>query len=423
MIRGMYTTAKGSLYVVSGSGLYSVSSAWVHTLIGTLRTSSGHVGMADNGIELIVVDGANGYLFTFPPTNVKPAFRRITTEGFQGAVNVCFQDGYFIIVNPKSGQFQISGIYDGSTWPALDFATAESSPDDLVTIISSRRQLWLLGTKTTELWYDSGAADFPFSRYEGAFIEYGAASPFSACAFANTICWLGAGQNADGIVWRADGYQPQRISNHAVELAIQACGDLSTATAYVYQHGGHMFYCLNLPGATSTWCYDLSTGQWHERCYLGASGQLERHRGECYAFAYGLDVVGDYENGNLYALEDATRTDNGRPIKWLRRSPHLNAGMKRMFHSRVQIDCRMGTGIDGAGQGDSPVITMRYSDDFGNTWSTERSRSVGRIGQYATRAYWDRLGTSRARVYEFSGTDPVPTTLLGAEIDVAAGVN
>ena len=417
-IRGTYPTSTGKFAVVSGNGLYLVQPDWTYTLEGTLGTITGNVGIADNGTQLIVVDGPAGYIVTM----ADGAFKQITSDAFLGGTNVVFQDGYFIINNPGTGEFAISALYDGMTWDAADFATAEGSPDPLQTVLSNRRQLWLFGTKTIEVWWNSGAQDFPFSRFDGAFIEYGCAAPWTACKYANTVLWLGSGQNADGIVWMAQAYQPQRISNHSVEQAIQAAGDISTATAYVYQAGGHMFYALNLPNGLTTWVYDISTGQWHERAYLN-QGILERDRGECYAHVYNTDVLGDYQNGNLYALDPLVYTDNGNPLKRMRRSPHIVQSMKRMFHHRLTLDAQMGVGLDGTQFGTAPVVSLRWSDDHGNSWSTERSKPLGQIGAYKNRVYFDRLGQSLTRVYEISVTDPVPVVILGAELDIEAGAN
>ena len=71
-IRGM-RSVNNVLYVVAGSGLYSISGAnrIVSLTLGTLRTSSGRVLMADNGVaatgvggnQLMIVDGVDGYIY------------------------------------------------------------------------------------------------------------------------------------------------------------------------------------------------------------------------------------------------------------------------------------------------------------------------------------------------------------------------
>jgi hypothetical protein len=418
-IRGIYVASTGGMAVVSGSEVYRVGLNWTFVKVGDLLTSSGRVSMADNGLQLIIVDGVHGYIVSLSTGTLT----QITSASFPGADTVTFQDGYFICNNPGTGQFFWSNLYDGLTYDALNFITAEGSPDATVAVLSNARQLWVFGAKTIEVFWNSGS-DSTFSRIDGAYIEYGCSAPSTALRFSNTIMWVGGGPNGAGIVWQAQGYQPKRVSNHGVELAIQGYGDLSSATAWAYQKDGHAFYVLNFPNANTSWVYDISTGQWHERAYLGSDGNFQRHRAECYAFGFNEHCVGDYQNGNIYALDSNTFTDNGNPLVRLRRAPHLSADGRRIFFSKFQLMSQVGVGLDGSpAVGIDPQVELRYSDDFGNTWSTPQARSLGKIGEYAKRVIWRRLGQSRTRVFEVRVSDPVDVTILGAELDATPGVS
>ena len=75
--------------------------------------------------------------------------------------------------------------------------------------------------------------------------------------------------------------------------------------------------------------------------------------------------------------------------------------------------------------GYTPQVMLRWSDDGGHTWSNEHWTTMGRIGEYGTRAIWRRLGMTqklRDRVYEVSGTDPVKIDIVGAEL-IISGTN
>jgi len=72
--------------------------------------------------------------------------------------------------------------------------------------------------------------------------------------------------------------------------------------------------------------------------------------------------------------------------------------------------------------GANPQLMLRWSDDGGHTWNGERTTSMGRTGQYGTRAIFRRLGMTlklRDRVYEVSGTDPVKVAIMGAELQIS----
>lgn len=417
-VRGLHHASNGELFAVGGTKFYRISSSWVATELGTLLSSSGPVSMADNGSQVVIVDGTNGYAWSIDVD----AFATITDPDFFAADVVTFQDGYFICAKKNSQQFFISGL-NAITFDALDIASAEGVPDDLVAAVSAAQNLYLFGEQSIEVFYNSGDADFPFARISGAVVDVGCAAAQSIGKILNTLYWLGGDDTGSGIVYRMQGYQPQRISTPAIESVIRGMTSeqIAASRAWTYQQGGHAFYCLNLEGTNSTWVYDGSTGFWHERAYRDL-WDLERHRADCHANAHGLNVVGDYENGKIYALDPDKYTDDGTAIVRMRTAPHLSKNLVRLFHNHFQLDLETGVGLDGTGQGTDPQAMLQWSDDGGHTWSNERMASMGAIGQRKTRVIWRRLGSSRDRVYRVSISDPVKVVLIGAEIGYAEGV-
>jgi hypothetical protein len=417
-VRGLWVLA-GNLYVVSGSQLYKVTSNYVVTLIGTVSGNSGSVSMADNGTQLFIA--CNGPSFIYNSlTNV---FQQITDPDFPGAVTVGYLDGYFVFNEPNSQKIWVTALLEGTLIDPLDFASAEGSPDGVVGIIVDHGQLWVYGTNSIEVWYNSGNADFPFSRIQGAFNELGCAAAYSIAKMDNGLFWLGKDARGQGMVYRANGYSGQRISTHAIEWHIQQYGDLSDAIGYTYQQDGHSFYVLIFPSANTTWVYDVATQAWHERAGF-ANGDFTRHRSNCQAFFGSNVLVGDYQNGNVYSFDLDDFSDNGSIQKWLRSWRALPTGknnLKRTAHHSLQLDCETGVGLN-LGQGSDPEVMLRWSDDGGHTWSNEHWVSIGKIGEYYRRAIWRRLGMTlklRDRVYEVSGTDPVKIAIMGAELMVS----
>lgn len=418
-IRGMKFASNGVLYVVASNKLYSVSSAWAATELGTLNTDTGTVSMADNGTHLFIVDGTNGYTLLFSG----PTFAVVVDADFQPADQVTFQDGYFIFNQSGEGIFFISGLND-VTFDSTDFQTVEANPDDLVGLISVKQQLFLFGERTTEVYYNSGNADFPFERIQGAVIDVGCLAPFSIQNVQGRLLWLGGDETGNGVVYMMNGYQAERVSTVSIEAKLRALTNEQRAgtVAWSYQQGGHTFYCINVDGLDSTWCYDLMTGFWHERTYIGLFGD-ERHRAQFHALAYGVNVVADYVTGAVYKLDPDVYTDNGTAIARERRSPHLTDGLKRISYHSFQLDMETGVGLDGTGQGTDPMVVMQFSDDGGHTWSNEKSGSIGKIGQYRQRVKWNRLGSSWTRTFKVRVTEPCKVVLIGAEIEISQGLS
>jgi hypothetical protein len=414
-IRGL-NSFNGNLYVVSGESLYKVDSTYVVTLLGTVSGSSAPVSMANNGTQLFVA--CNGPSFVYNSSTL--AFGAITDPDFPGALTVSYLDGYFVFIEPSSQRVWVTALNDPTSIDPLDFASAEGDPDGLISSIVDHSQVWLFGTSSVEVWYNSGNADFPLQRIEGAFNELGCAATFSVAKLDNSLFWLGQDARGQGIIYRANGYTGQRISTHAVEWQIQQYTDMSDAVAYTYQQDGHSFYVLNFPSANATWVYDVSTQAWHERAGW-INGQFVRHRGNCQTFFNQTITVGDYQNGNIYAFDMEVYADYDRVQKWLRTWRALPTGqnnLKRTVQHTLQLDCETGVGLV-SGQGSDPQVMLRWSDDAGHTWSNEHWSGMGAIGQYGRRVFWRRLGMTtklRDRVYEASGTDPVKVTIVGAEL-------
>lgn len=421
-IRGQWVASNGQYFVVRRDKLYRVDSSWVGTELGTLTTTVGPVSISDNGYQLVIVDGSiHGFYLTL----LTSAFGEldfpdeVNSVTFAGTDQVDYLDGRFIFNHKGYQTFFISEL-NAITFDILEFASIEGSPDKLMSHIVNYREIWFFGDKSAEVYFNSGDAAFPFSRVSGAFIEHGCAARFSVAKLDSAVIWLGKDDKGQGVVYLAQGYQPKKISTQAVDYAIQKYSNIEDAVAYTYQDRGHSFYVLNFPTADTTWVYDLSTSMWHERAYTN-NGQLSRHRGSTHAFAHGVHVLGDFENGKLYALRDDVYTDDGAPLTRMRISPHSTAGLRRVFYNSFQLDIESGVGLDGVGQGTDPKAMLQFSDDGAHSWSNEKWTGMGKIGQRKVRSIWHRLGNSRDRVFKVVITDPVKVVLIGAELDVSVG--
>ncbi|WP_373031614.1 hypothetical protein [Sulfurovum sp.] len=413
-IRGMRAFG-GVGYIVSGSELYSVTEGFVATFLGNV-SGTGPVSMSDNGTQLFIACNPDSYIYN----SSTAVFQKITDPDFPGAVTVGYLDGYFVFNEPDTQKVWVTSLYDGTSVDPLDFASAEGSPDNLVAVAIDHREAWLFGETTTEVWYNAGLVDFPLSRIQGAFVEIGCVAPYSIAKLDNTLFWLGKDERGSGIVYRANGYSPQRISTHAIEYALQGYSTIKDAISFSYQQEGHSFYVIVFPTAEKTWAFDVSTGQWHERAMF-TQGVFTRHRANAQMNFSEKVVIGDYSTGVIYYLDLNSYEDSTGEQKWLRSWRALGPGqnnLQRAAHHSLQIDCETGVGLN-TGQGSDPVMFLRWSDDGGHNWSNVQELKLGKIGETSARAIKRRLGTTeklRDRVYEISGTDPVKISIMGAEL-------
>lgn len=397
---------EGRWFAVAGATLYEMAADGTSTARGTLITATGFVGMAHNRAQLVLVDGDNLYVFTLG-TNV---LTQIVSSGWRGSNDVHELDGYMIFCDPETDQFYISAIDDSAVLSALDFSSADSQPDDIVTHRVSHRQAWFFGTTSGEPWINSGATAFPFERYNSYTLDVGVVGPRAAICAADTLFWVGQTRTGRGLVYMAAGNQPQRVSTLAVEQALADSSDLSAATMWAYQVEGHEFIGVNAPGLATTWVYDASTRQWHERGEWAAGWQPLRGR---LHMVFGGQVYAGDEDGKITRLDASVSTLNGRTLARERTWPHLLApGMEPVSYHCVEL--AVTTGAVGGG-----VMTLEISNDGGATFGPPLQRSLGAVGRRMQRTRWLGLGTAINRVFRIRCTDAAPFALHAATVEAS----
>lgn len=402
------------LYATTGEGIYSVTSAGAATKLASF-TPAGRVSVADNGIQIMVVDGVSGWCYN----TVTQVLTKISSASFYPANTVTYVDDYFAFDRSGTNQFFISGLGDGTSYTGTDFASAEASPDNVLAVATLHDQLILFGGITTEVWYDSGALDFPFQPFPNTLIERGIMAPRAFVKEDNTLLFAGN----DVTFYRLNQLSPARVSTHAVEKAWGGYSVTSDMFCFSYTHEGHKFVVVTFPTAGATWVLDLSTGLWHEReSWQSDNTSYGQWRGNCAIRAYNEILVGDAFSGVIATADFNTYTELGNTMRGLVTAPPIHNDRKRIFMSRFELDVESGVGLS-SGQGSDPQIMLDWSDDGARTWSAlQKWRSMGKIGAYKQRLRWLRMGQSRQRVLRLQVTDPVRRNLIGTYVDLKQGM-
>ena len=418
VVRGMIEFG-GELYTVINNELYKVTSTGAKILLGTINTSYGRVSMAHNGFnngqELLIVDGTDGWIYDI---SVSPATltRLSVWDNFHSAgvdlePTFCdFIDSFFIINDPaNSGRFYISGSYDGTTWDSLQFSTAERNPDELSCIKVSDRTLFLIGTHTTEMWYNSGQGNMPFTPRQNGFMQWGTVAPHSVVEASGNVLWLAQNDEGVGKVVMSSGGTPKVVSTMGIAAEIEKLTKLDDAYGFAYQHQHHTFYVLTFPTDKRTFVYDLSTNMWHE----WASKSTGHFLGTHHVYVFGKHLVGGAGSNKIYELDWNLYTEDGDAITRIRRSMNVHnadAPNVPLVHNSIHIDIKEGVGSAAI---TDPQLKLRWRDENG-PWSSYHSRSMGKIGEYNKELIWRRLGHANERVYEISTQDPVPAVIIDA---------
>jgi hypothetical protein len=417
-VRGLSWSSRGDLYAVIGSALIrQLDVGRNYQLVGDIGNSGAPVTMVDNGTTMVVVDGSpNGWTVDL----TTQAFAAINDPAFYGATRVDFIDTFFIFNKPGTQAFYTSNS-NATTFDPLYFAEKIGYNDILMSLVALHDNIWLFGAVTTEIWFNSGAPDFPFQRMPNTILQFGCIAPYSVVVAGNAVYWLTQDRQGRAIVMRGEGYQAKRVSTFAVENAWADYPAITDTYGMAYQQAGHeivLFYFQNNdPSGTgvgnATWAYDTTADQWHRRTYgpnrVAWLPVCIAHWGSVYNISTWNNVVaGDRTGPRLLEIARHAYTDCGTPIERIRSWPHLMNDQKRLVHSQFVAALQ-------PGQLSPDAVSLRWSDDGGQTFGQPVTQTVNGAtnGQYS----WRRLGMARDRVYELSWTGEGQTALNGAWIE------
>lgn len=404
-IRGLFEM-HGVVYCVSGSEFYSIDSDGVATLVGTGITQNNVVSMAGNDLEVLVVNGtANGWGYVV----ASDSFAQIADADFNSCATVTFIDGYFVFDWLNTNKFFHSGLLDGTAYDALDFASAESSHDRVLSVLNNQGILLIFGEKTLEVWNHTGAQDFVFQRYDGHIPERGILAALARAIIDNSTFFLGN----DRVFYRLNGLRPVRLSTHAIEKEWEGYATVSDAFCFPVEYGGHKFVYVTFPTESKTWGFDVASGLWHERLSWDPNGIEVKWRANCALKAFSKTLIGDANSNKIGYLDKATHTEFGDPIRTILTAPPIHRNGRMGFMPKFEATFETGVGAT-TGQGSDPQVMLDWSDDGGETWGPEFWQTLGAKGVRNTRVQWDRLGSFYQRTLRLQISDPVKRVLLSA---------
>jgi hypothetical protein len=371
--------------------------------------------------QILIASG--GALTVFSLTS--NAYQPITTPPTQ-VLMVDFLDGFFVALS-AGNTWSVSNPEDATTWPGISVAQVSVFSDQITGLIASNRLLWLFGAKRAVGYYNSGAALFPFDVASGAFMEVGLTAQYSLARVAThsgtTIMWLGGDERGQAVVYAANGFIPQRVSDSGFEYWMSQQTVIADAIGMARQEEGQNFYDLYFPTANATWTLDVDLGWWHRRSSL-ANGVQGAHLGRCHVNAFGFHLVGDRTSGNVYQLSTKFLTDNGAPIVRMRVGPTISneGGQIPVPINEFQVDFETGMGpqpplTDAVGNPRDPIAMFSYSEDFGKTFTAEREIPCGQAGNFKVVAIDRRLGSWRSFTPKVTVSDPILWRIADAYVN------
>lgn len=408
--RGAFTH-KDILYKVTGTHLYTVSSAGVHTSKGSIA-GSGRCIFAPIGDYLAISADSVRYLYDGATVAV------ITDGDLEAGDSVAHLNNQ-ILFDGTGGRFCTSDVGAATSINALNYATAESSADNLQRIFVHNQTAYMIGTETTEPWWNSGVGSPPYDRIENGIIQIGTQAIYSAANNKNYLYLLGHDKQVYAI---SSPGNATVVSNPALAREIANYTTTSDAIGWCMTLNSQDFYVLTFPTENKTFIYPEG-GQWFE----WSSGVLGgRNIANSYVYAFSKHLVADYANGNIYELTEDAYDENGSRIVRVRDTGPIHGGLinkpgKTLTMNRFELIMETGVGLI-SGQGSNPVVMLSFSDDGGFTFSNEMWGTIGTMANKQWKVEWNALGSFESRIMRVSISDPVHCCIYSAGADIEVGI-
>jgi len=386
----------GKAYTVNGTTLFEIDSLGGFVNRGTV-TGTGEISMAQNGLIIAIVISGNGDGFFFDPTS---GLSQITDPNYLGARTVTFIDGIFVYNTDKalSGRDEIfigsvTEENKGKNFNALEFGTAEISPDPILSMRNVKNQLYAVGETTIEIFRNAGLEGFPFVRVPGANVDKGTPARFGFTLFDNSYVYLGHAVNEGLAVWRGTSGSPQKISTPAIDNVLLALTDaqIKDVSMFSYAEGGNFFFALILPDRT--FFYDASTSSatglpvWHERKTGSTQWRFVNS-----LRIFGKTLVFDSTDGKVGFIDTTVATELGDIVQRTAAGAYFSNQGLPIFADRMELIGESGVGGEPGEANNNPQVNLSWSDDGGNTFNDPQPRSMGLKDDFTQRPVWWRMG-------------------------------
>ena len=418
-------------FAVGGDTLYEIPLDGSAPIVrGTVALDVEPVSIALSSIQLLIVSFGAAYCYDLAANTLTDVSSQLA--GTPGVVR--YLGTYFVLNLLNSNKFQFSDILDGSNWPGLNVNAVSVFPENITTLEANHNELWVHGLFHTQVYQITGNDDV-FEPIEGALMEKGCIALNATCKLDNSIFWIDQDERGGRSAWRSNGYNPQRVSTHAVEIDFVTftATQIANLACYTLRFEGHEWWVIYIPNSSWHWAYDGSEGLWFKLAqWDNDNGPWSPHRSWNHVYVNGKHYLGDWESGNIYETHSIVDngdgsysfdTYNGHVIRSARNFPTYQDELQYLPHNVLEFDMATGLGpqpplTDGNGDPRQPQCMLRWTDDSGfKVWSNVHTCDIGNAGQYKTRVRFYRLGRARRRVYEWSMTDPVPRFLRDAYLN------
>jgi hypothetical protein len=398
----------GVLYRVMGTSLCSIGNDGSVTVLGDVGGSDDDLVTMDYSFDLLAI--ASGQkLYYWNKTDLV----EVTDQDLGPVLDVAWIDGYFMTTD---GEFLVvTELTDPTQVNPLKYGSSEIDPDPVIAIIKLRNEIYAINRNTIEVFDNVGGDLFPFQRIDGAQIQKGGIGTHGCCVFAETIAFLGSGRNEAPAIYSGNNATATKISSTEIDEILSDYTEAQLATvkleAQVNKNQNHLY--VHLPDKTLVFdaasSAEFGINVWF--ILTSSATGFSKYLARDLLWHNNRWTIGNPTSGVIGHLDDSIGTHYGNNVRWEFGTTILyNEGRGGVVHELELV------GITGrVAFGANPLISTSYSLD-GQTWSQDRTVSVGAAGQRQKRIVWFQQGSMRNwRIQRFRGQSDAHVSFVRLE--------
>lgn len=398
---------KNELYQVAGNTLYKIGRLGDRTSIGIISGANKCV-MNETLERLIITTGGAAYQYD------GATLSQLTDADLETPATNAFLNNQ-VIFDGSGGRFVVATPGDATDIPGLNYASAESAPDDTEAVFVKDQILYLFGERTFEGWYNSGVGNPPMDRIQNAVRGVGVVSPYAITGTTKYTYVLGH----DRQVYRINQYIEDSVSSPGIAHIFSGYERVDDVVSYTVEIDGNEIAVFRFESAGVTWAYNENSDTW-SRLSIGA--EELNYFGHSAINIYNKQLIEDRRNGAIYELrndrydmspEVMIRERVTRPVS----GDALQMPGQLLLMDKVKFVVEKGVGR-GNGQGESPKIMVSASFDQGNSWTNEDWIDLGEQGESRIAIEWDHTAEFYEAMFKIRLSDPVYLSLHNASIDL-----
>lgn len=400
----------GVCYRVMDTTLLSVDENGIITALGQVG-SDGLMVTFDYSFDRLAVCSAKKLYYWSPSLGLV----QVTDPNLGSVINFIWIDGYFLFTDGST--LGVTTLNDPMSVNPLAYGSSEADPDPILCIIKIRNEAAVMNRYTIEFMQDTAAGLYPFTRVDGAEVMRGCIGTKCAVAFVqDSIAFMGSARKEPPAIWTALNGISTKISTLEIDEILISYTEAQLALCMLerrVERNSEWLY-VHLPDQTLVYDYNstLTVGEpvWYVLdSGIGPTKQAWRMRN--LVWAYNKWIFGDVISSNIGTFTDSNSYAYGNETSWQCETIIIyNQTNGAIFHE-LELIALTGN-IDNTKE---PTVWMSYSTD-GLTWSREKPRSVGKIGNRYKRLNWLHCGNMKMfRIQRFRGTSSAHIALAALE--------